>query len=170
MNIRVLSVNLHKSFFLSILFFSYVRLKSMVLTLFMKQIFRYRGKDYSQKDIDFINQLIQQNPNESRWALSKKLCQRWGWVQPNGALRDMVCRSFMLELDRSGLIQLPPKKGFPPNPLANRKKPIQCYVDQTTISSKLSQIIPLSIYQVRRTDKEQLCNSLRYSEKNNYPK
>jgi len=132
----------------------------MILTLFMKQIFRYRGKDYSQKDIDFINQLIQQNPNDSRWALSKKLCQRWGWVQPNGALRDMVCRSFMLELDRAGLIKLPPKKGFPPNPLANRKMPTQCHVDQTTISAKLSQITPLSIYQVRRTDKEKLCNSL----------
>ncbi len=126
----------------------------------MKYIFRYRGKNYSQKDIDVINQLIRQNPKDSRWALSKKLCQLWGWIQPNGALRDMVCRSFMLELHRAGHIQLPPKRSSPINYLANRKKPAHINIDLMPVSGKLSEIKPISIYQVRRTDKEILCNSL----------
>jgi hypothetical protein len=126
----------------------------------MKYIFKYRGKNYTQKDIDFINQLIKQNPDDSRYALSKKLCQLWGWIQPNGALRDMVCRSFMLELHRDCLIKLPPKRSSPINYLANRKTPEHITIDQTPLSGKLAEIKPVSIFQVRRTDKEILCNSL----------
>ena len=58
--------------------------------------FRYRGKVITGDDIAFINQLIGENPDVSRWALSKKLCVAWNWVQSNGALKDMVCRGLML--------------------------------------------------------------------------
>ena len=50
--------------------------------------FRYRGKVVTSDDIVFINQLIGNNPDDSRWALSKKLCLAWNWVQPNGVLKD----------------------------------------------------------------------------------
>ena len=132
----------------------------MLIIKSMNEIFKYRGKIYTQDDIESINQLIQENPDDSRRKLSQKLCRLWGWVQPNGALRDMVCRSFMLELDRAGHIKLPPKRCSPANPLANRKKPTRCNIDQSAINGKLSDIQPLHIYQVRRSDKEKLCNSL----------
>ncbi len=72
--------------------------------------FRYRGKIVTSDDIAFINQLIGNNPDDSRWALSKKLCLAWNWVQPNGVLKDMVCRGLMLELHRAGHILLPAQK------------------------------------------------------------
>jgi hypothetical protein len=71
--------------------------------------FKYRGKVVTDDDIAFIRQLILDNPNDSRWALSKKLCGAWNWIQPNGALKDMVCRGLMLELHRAGYIRLPAK-------------------------------------------------------------
>ena len=126
----------------------------------MEKLFRYRGQTYASEEIEFINQLITQNPDDSRRGLSQKLCRAWGWVQPNGSLRDMVCRSFMLELDRAGHIKLPPKRCTPANPLANRKKPSPCKVDQTPVNARWSNIKPLKIQQVRRSDKENLCNSL----------
>ncbi|MCP4626011.1 MAG: transposase, partial [bacterium] len=46
----------------------------------------------------FIKRLIAENPGDSRRGLSKKLCEAWNWIQPNGALRDMVCRGFLLRL------------------------------------------------------------------------
>ena len=125
----------------------------------MRYIFKYRGRNYSQKDIDFINQLIRQNPKYSRW-LSKKLCQLWDWVQPNGTLRDMVCRNFMLELHRASYIKLPTKISSSINYLTNRKKPVRINIDRTPSSGKLSEIKTISIYQVRRTNQEILCNSL----------
>lgn len=45
----------------------------------------------------FIQELITNHPNVSRRQLSQKLCEAWHWVQPNGQLRDMVCRGMMLD-------------------------------------------------------------------------
>ena len=87
----------------------------------MDASFKYRGKVLTAEDIGFINRLICQNPHDSRWALSKKLCVALNWVQPNGALRDMVCRSLMLQLHRAGHIKLPARKRRVDNPLINRK-------------------------------------------------
>ena len=61
----------------------------------------YRGRTVTEKDVAFIKALIAENPDDSRRALSKRLCLTWNWVQPNGTLRDMVCRGLMLELHRA---------------------------------------------------------------------
>jgi len=122
--------------------------------------FKYRGQFYSTKQIGFIRQLIEENPEDSRWALSKKLCLAWNWVQKNGALRDMVCRSFMLELHRAGHIVLPPKKHDAINNLAKREKPATILVDQKPVVGKLAEIGPIQFSQVRRHQDEKLCNSL----------
>jgi hypothetical protein len=123
-------------------------------------MFRYRGREISRDDIKFINGLIASNPDDSRWALSKKLCQAWNWVQPNGNLKDMVCRSLMLELHRTGHIRLPDKKRFPPNPLAHRRKPECIDVDQSSMQVKLSDVHPFEFRQVHRTPDEKIFNSL----------
>jgi len=121
---------------------------------------KYQGKIATYEDIEFIKRLIDRNPADSRRKLSKKLCEAWNWVQPNGALRDMVCRGFMLQLHRAGYIKLPPIRVQPNNPLVNRKRPLKVDVDQTPICTKLSKIQPLKIQQVRRTSYEKLFNSL----------
>jgi len=122
--------------------------------------FRYRGKVVTSDDVAFINHLIGENPSDSRWALSKKLCRAWNWVQPNGALKDMVCRGLMLELHRAGHIRLPAKKRCVNNPFVNRTKPAKVTIDQSPVDGKLSQIKPLQFCQVRRTVSEKLFNSL----------
>lgn len=84
---------------------------------------KYRGRVVTSKDVSFINQLIAENPGDSRWRLSKKLCTAWDWVQANGALCDMVCRGLMLKLHRTGHIRLPARRRIVDNPFVNRKKP-----------------------------------------------
>lgn len=121
---------------------------------------KYQGRIATSEDIEFIKGVIAENPGDSRRLLSKKLCEAWNWVQPNGALRDMVCRGFLLHLHRAGYISLPPRRVKPNNPLANRKRPPKVDVDQTPICTKLSKIQPLEIRQVRRTSYEKLFNSL----------
>ena len=122
--------------------------------------FKYRGKMVTSDDVAFINRLIGENPSDSRWALSKKLCRAWNWVQPNGALKDMVCRGLMLELHRAGHIRLPAKKHHVNNPFVNRTKPTKVTIDQSRVDGKLSEIKPLQFSQVRRTVCEKLFNSL----------
>jgi hypothetical protein len=126
----------------------------------MDEVLTYRGKTVTRQDVAFIRSLMKENPVDSRRALSQKLCLQWDWRQPNGALRDMVCRGLMLELHRAGHIQLPEKKQNPANPFAKRKKPPKATIDQSPLEGPLSRIRPLEIRQVRRTDSEKLFNSL----------
>lgn len=121
----------------------------------------YRGRVLTDEDLAFIRGFIAERPTASRKALSKALCEAWDWRQPNGALRDMVCRGLMLYLHRAGLIELPPARRRPPNPLANRRRPVQLFlVDQTPIAGRLTEIQPLEFRQVRRTPDEPLFASL----------
>ena len=126
----------------------------------MEALLTYRGKRVTAEDVVLIRRLIDQNPGDSRWVLSKKLCQAWGWRQANGVLRDMVCRGLMLALDRAGHIELPARKRTPLNPLVQRKKPAPLVIDPHPLQGPLSAILPLEIHQVRRTALETLCNSL----------
>jgi hypothetical protein len=120
----------------------------------------YRHRAVTQGEVVFIRQLIAEHPQASRWALSKKLCQAWNWVQTNGALRDMVCRGLMLELHREGLIELPPVRRVMRNPLVERKPRAVIEVDERPLQAKLSELGPLTLRQVRRTPEEALFNSL----------
>jgi hypothetical protein len=121
---------------------------------------KYQGKIATTDDVEFIKRLIAENPSDSRRALSKKLCEAWNWIQPNGALRDMVCRGFLLSLESAGYIQLPPRKFTPNNPLANRKKPPKVNIDRKPLCTELSNIETLEIRQIRRASFEKLFNSL----------
>src|SRR4029077_14464586 len=122
--------------------------------------FRYRGREITQEDILYICSLIQRHPTDSRRKLSTRLCEAWQWRQANGALRDMVCRSLLLMLDRAGQIELPPGSYVRHNPLAHRARRETVGIDATPIEGRLSNLQPLEFELVRRTEKEPLWNSL----------
>lgn len=121
---------------------------------------KYRGRAITAEDILYIRELIAAHPRQSRRALSKKLCEAWQWKQPNGALRDMVCRGLLLMLDRAGQIALPPVSYVRHNPLAKRARPAPVLIDTTPIDGRLGDLQPLEFEQVRRTTDELLFNSL----------
>jgi hypothetical protein len=120
----------------------------------------YRGRVIHPQDIAFIQALIDAHPGMSRRALSKELCERWDWRQPNGQLRDMVCRSLMLELHRAEHIELPPVRFRVPNNVVARRKPAAMAVDSNPLRTTLSRLRPLEIRQVRATKEEPLFNAL----------
>jgi hypothetical protein len=121
---------------------------------------RYRGRDLSAADILYIRDLIAAHPGESRRALSRMLCEAWQWRQPNGTLRDMVCRSMLLMLERASQITLPPVSYVRHNPLARRARPAPMLIDATPIEDRLHNLRPLRFEQVRRTADEPLFSSL----------
>ena len=109
----------------------------------MAVVFKYRARIVTEEDLTFIRDLIEQHPTASRRRLSALLCEAWNWVQPNGTLCDMVCRSLMLGMHRAGMIQLPPVRQVNPNPLAVRAKPRPVTVEDTELCRRLRQIQPL---------------------------
>ena len=126
----------------------------------METVLRYRGRAVSAADVHFIRALIASHPAESRRRLSEKLCLAWDWRQPNGALRDMVCRGLMLALWRAGHIELPAVRHRPRNPLSTRARPPLAQVERTPIQASLRELGPLTFCQVRRMPVEATFNSL----------
>jgi len=126
----------------------------------MDVLLRYRSRAVTRADIEFIRELCAAQQGASRRRLSQLLCAAWGWTQPNGAPRDMVCRGLMLALERAGLIELPPVRRTPRNPLARRTRPAPAEVDPTPLRASLSELGPLTFRQVRRTAEEALFNGL----------
>jgi hypothetical protein len=120
----------------------------------------YRGRVITDADVASLREIIATHPQLSRWALSKKVCQAWNWVQPNGHPRDMVCRGLMLALHRAGRIELPPPRQAIANPLLQPCRPAAAELDRAPLDGSLRAIGPLNFQQVRRTPQERLFNSL----------
>lgn len=118
--------------------------------------YRHRKLIVSAIGLQHIKDLIQSHPDWSRRKLSKQVCEDFNWRQPNGHLRDMVCRSLLLELHRAGHIVLPPVKFQPNNPLPNRKQPEKLDIDQTPVHN----LDTLAFIQVRNTLDERLYDGL----------
>jgi len=122
---------------------------------------RYRGRDFTERDIDFVREFVTARPGLNRRALSLALCEAWQWKQANGAPRDMVCRGLLLSLHRAGHIALPAAR--PANPQQNkahRSRPAPLVPDNRPVQGPLRQLGELRLELVRRTGPEPLFNSL----------
>lgn len=117
----------------------------------MAPVLSYRGRAVDHDDVAFIRDLIAAHPDLSRRKLSYKLCEAWGWVQPNGVMSDMVCRGLMLALHRAGHIELPPVRCRPPNNVVARCRPQPVDIDRSPVTGVLSELGPLEVLQVRRS-------------------
>jgi hypothetical protein len=117
----------------------------------------FRGRQIGEADAAFLRELIASNPGLSRRQLSVKVCQAWNWVQPNGQLRDMVCRGLMLALHRAGHIELPAKRKSPRNNAITHRRVVEVPpYDTTPIEGSLASLGPLEIRLVRRAEGEAL--------------
>jgi Domain of unknown function (DUF4338) len=131
----------------------------------MEEEFRYRGRIITAAEVEFIRQLIAEHPHTNRRQLSLRLCEAWEWKQANGALRDMVCRGLLLQLQRAGRLELPPARQVHRNPAARRathgeKVLTPLLLDTTPLEAPLRALRPLEFQQVRRTPEEPLFNDL----------
>lgn len=117
----------------------------------------FRGREIRAAEVAFLRQLIADYPGLSRCALSVRVCQAWNWTQPNGQLRDQVCRSLMLRLHREGHIDLPaPRIKAVNNAIRHRHVRSVSVVETTPIEGTLRSLQPLEIRLVRRAEGEDL--------------
>ena len=126
----------------------------------MGEWIRYRGRNYTLREINEIREILIANRERSRRFISQEICRLWGWRQPNGVLKDMICRCLLLQLEAQGYIELPPCKKNPLNPLTRHQKPQSVEVDQRPRRGKLSNLRPIELFAVRRTPLERLYRGL----------
>jgi hypothetical protein len=107
-----------------------------------------------------LRQLIAEHPTLHRRAISQEVCRAWDWRQPNGVLKEGVCRSLLLQLHRAGHLELPAPRSRHINHAGRHRRAAAVPIDRTPVHASLRELQPLSFRQVRRTKDEPLFNAL----------
>ena len=69
---------------------------------------RYCGREFTERELKRIRELIAQEPQPTRVALSQEVCKSLQWYKADGGVKEMSCRVVLLRMQRDGLIKLPP--------------------------------------------------------------
>lgn len=125
----------------------------------------FRNRAFSQKELQQMKQIIQIHWNRGRTYISKIICQHLNWIQPNGQLKDQVCRLLLLKLEKEGYIELPPRKKSANNyrrAYYRNRTEVLNKISIQPITGSVEQIKPIELRQVRKTSDEFLWNELVY--------
>lgn len=81
-----------------------------------------RGKRIGPGEVDVISGLVKEFYPRGRCFISRKVCEAFGWLQPNGKAQDVACREILRRLETAGLVSLP-RPLRPANNQAKRRGP-----------------------------------------------
>ena len=74
---------------------------------------KLRGRVFSVEELETIKSIVDSSPDESRSALSIRICEVLDWRQANGRLKDRSCRDALAKLHEKGFLQLPLRRSIP---------------------------------------------------------
>ncbi len=126
---------------------------------------KYCGREFNNEEIEEIRNMRKLYPNEHRTNLSKRICRQFGWLKPNGGLKDMSCRVALLRMEKDSLITLPPPQRRNGN--GNKKIVFTQMTDSRSIIQKSAgKLSPLEIKRVKNLYESKLWNE--YIERYHY--
>lgn len=123
-------------------------------TLLMK----IQGRILKQEDMEWICRLISDHPDWHRSRLSQEICAAWNWVNANGRLKDMACRTMLLKLERQGYLCLPVARSVCVGSSARVHTPVAH--SKTEIICLLRDLAPLRIEEVHEATSSRLFKHL----------
>lgn len=125
---------------------------------------RYCGRDFSDEEQEQIRELIKNNPELKRTALSREICRMFSWYKADGGLKQMSCRVAMLRMQEDGIICLPPSQRKPQH---RRSQPIATQATDPTklIDTPVHQLGDIS-FQLVKAETSRLWNE--YIERYHY--
>jgi len=127
----------------------------------MESLLTLQGRQIGAGELATIRELISAHPDWHRTRLSQELCRAWNWCNEAGRLKDMAARSLLRKLDQQGLIRLPAPVCSANNAFRNRPDRQETVEFKSLrIESRLSDLQPLRILQVARTDDVRLFRTL----------
>lgn len=88
----------------------------------MGNLWTIRGRAITDDDILLIRETITNYFHKGREYISRQICHRWQWYQPNGQTKDMAVRYILLSLEEKNLIKLPPRMNLSHNEKKQTKK------------------------------------------------
>jgi len=122
-------------------------------------MYQIRGRHIGPDELHDIRSTITEHWISGRTAISRLLCERWAWRQPNGQPKEMACRALLLALEAKGALELPPrqKESFRAPRRTDRKV---FAVDTSPLEGAVTEFGSLTIKMVRRTPDEALWDHL----------
>lgn len=113
-----------------------------------------QGRAMGPDELAAIQRLLAENPECSRYRLSRLLCHLWDWRDPRGQIKDMAARSLLLKLHERGWISLPAKRRASPNRMHHKRvAPVAHATDP--IHASLRELLPLEVHELSRYPQEQ---------------
>jgi hypothetical protein len=67
---------------------------------------KIHGQAFSTGILENIQREVDETPNISQRALSRRVCELLDWHAPNGRLKDMSCRNALLHLHKTGILRI----------------------------------------------------------------
>ena len=64
----------------------------------------------SPDGLSWVQSRVREDPQLSRQRLAREVCEHFDWRDALGRPKEMACRKYLLQLQRRGLIQLPPAR------------------------------------------------------------
>jgi hypothetical protein len=107
-----------------------------------------QGRRLSPAQLQDLRQWVGENPEWSRWRLSRELATRWDWRNGAGVLKDMAARTLLVKLAQRGLIQLPARRQVPTNRMRCAVQPASGVWELEPICCRLSDLEPLTLQEV----------------------
>jgi len=106
----------------------------------------------TEEHIAQIQRLLDRNPEWNRSRLSVELCEIWEWKNPLGVAKDISCRDLLRELDKTGLIKLPPPHHRTRQPGTSADKIKLISHNTELVEADLSELMPIKIEIVSKKD------------------
>jgi hypothetical protein len=119
---------------------------------------KIQGRVLKQEDMEWICRLISDHPDWHRSRLSQEICVAWNWVNANGRLKDMACRTMLLKLERQGYLRLPVARSVCVGSSIRVHTPVAHSI--TDIICSLHDLAPLRIDVVHQTSSSRLFKHL----------
>ena len=107
-----------------------------------------QGRRLRAPELAQIQRWLAEHPAWHRTRLSRELCARWDWRNEAGQLKDMACRSLLLQLQVRGLITLPARQRASVNGQRNRRV-VEVSYDTTPLQAPLQALQPLRVEPLR---------------------
>ncbi len=103
----------------------------------------FSGRTFSAEDIEMIKWIRRTYPNLSRYEYAGTVCQLLDWTTPAGNAKRIQCVAFLEELEKEGIIQLPPLNTRKQKKCALQKKVFE--FDTTEITGEVGDFMPVKI-------------------------
>jgi hypothetical protein len=112
----------------------------------MKEALVCQGREVSPAELSWLQEWVHEHRSWSRKRLARELCLHWDWRTATGQVKDFAARTFLLKLERQGLVSLPPvRESMRRHRLPAAPKTVEEIIVPSAVSNTLSELTPVSV-------------------------